>query len=157
MYGCYSASGRGNRISLADLFATPGLYENGICHGDLRPDFWYLSWESGAGGLCRTSWNAFCIFSGNQWMPVEQRTFAYGSKYLVACVTGSCESDAAEESNVYSDHAVRAVGYSDLWDFLFSGKDAWTDETCFINAYIRAGFCFEIKMNRNFTEEKLSG
>ena len=90
-------------------------------------------------------------------MTVEQRTFAYGSKYLVACVTGSCEPDAAEESNVYSDHAVCAVGYPDLWDFLFSGKDTWTDETCFINAYIRAGFCFEIKMNRNLTEEKLSG
>ena len=153
MYGCYSASGRGNRISLADLFATPGLYENGICHGDLRPDFWYLSWESGAGGLCRTSWNVFCIFSGNQWMPVEQRTIAYGSKYLVTCISGSCELDAAEKSNVHSDHAVCTDTHFGLWDSLFSGKGERTDKKGFVNAYIKAEFCFEIKMNRNLQKK----
>ncbi len=157
MYGCYSASGRGNRISLADLFATPGLYENGICHGDFRNDLWYLSWKSGTGSLCRNSWNGICIFSGNQRLSVEQRTFAYGGKYLVACISGSCELDAAEESDVYSDHAVCIDTYFGLWVSLFPGKGERTDKKGFVNAYIKAEFCFEIKMNRNYTKEKLSG
>ena len=133
MYGNYSSAGRGNRISLADLSATPGLYENGLCHGDFRNDLWYLSWESGTGSLCRNSWNGICIFSGNQRLSVEQRTFAYGGKYLVACISGSCELDAAEESDVYSDHIVCTDTYPALWDLLFPDKNAWTDKTCFIN------------------------
>ena len=133
MYGNYSSAGRGNRISLADLSATPGLYENGLCHGDFRNDLWYLSWESGTGSLCRNSWNGICIFSGNQWLSVEQRTFAYGGKYLVACISGSCELDAAEESDVYSDHIVCTDTYPALRDLLFPDKNAWTDKTCFIN------------------------
>ena len=142
MYGCYSASGRGNRISLADLFATPGLYENRICHGDLRNDLWYLSWKSGTGSLCRNSWNGICRFSGNQRLSVEQRTFAYGGKYLVACISGSCELDATEKSNVYSDHAVCIDTHFGLWVSLFPGKGERTDKTGFVNAYRTAEFCF---------------
>ena len=157
MYGCYSASGRGNRISLADLSAAQRLRENGSCYGNFRSDLWDLSRKSGAGGLCRYSRNDLCVFSGNQRLSVEQRTIAYGSKYLVACISGSCELDAAEESNVHSDHAVCTDTHFGLWDSLFSGKGERTDKKGFVNAYIKAEFCFEIKMNRNLTEEKLSG
>ena len=128
-----------------------------ICHGDLRNDLWYLSWKSGTGSLCRNSWNGICRFSGNQRLSVEQRTFAYGGKYLVACISGSCELDATKKSNVYSDHAVCIDTHFGLWVSLFPGKGERTDKKGFVNAYIKAEFCFEIKMNRNYTKEKLSG
>ena len=42
------------------------------------PDFWNLSWKSGTGCLCEPSWNSVCIYSGYQWMSVEQCAIAYG-------------------------------------------------------------------------------
>ena len=50
----------------------------GIYHGNLRNDLWYLSWKSGTGCLCEPSWNSVCIYSGYQWMSVEQCAIAYG-------------------------------------------------------------------------------
>lgn len=86
-------------------------------------------------------------------MSVGQRTIAYGSKYLVTCISGSCELDAAEKSNVHSDHAVCTDTHFGLWDSLFSGKGERTDKKGFVNAYIKAEFCFEIKMNRNLQKK----
>ena len=37
-----------------------------------------LSWKSGTGCLCEPSWNSVCIYSGYQWMSVEQCAVAYG-------------------------------------------------------------------------------
>ena len=153
MYGCYSASGRGNRISLADLSAAQRLRENGSCYGNFRSYLWDLSRKSGAGGLCRYSRNDLCVFSGNQRLSVGQRTIAYGSKYLVTCISGSCELDAAEKSNVHSDHAVCTDTHFGLWVSLFPGKGERTDKKGFVNAYIKAEFCFEIKMNRNLQKK----
>ena len=67
-----------NRFSLADLSETSGLYANGSSCCNFWPDFWNLSWKSGTGCLCEPSWNSVCIYSGYQWMSVEQCAIAYG-------------------------------------------------------------------------------
>ena len=135
MHGSDSSTGIGNCISLADLSAASRLYENGICHGDFGSDLWYLSWKSGTGGVCGASGYGICIFSGNQWLSVEQCTFAYGSKYLVAGISGSCELDAEEESDVYSDHTVCTDTHPGLRDSLFPVEDTWTDEKSSVNPF----------------------
>ena len=55
-----------------------GLYANGSSCCNFWPDFWNLSWKSGTGCLCEPSWNSVCIYSGYQWMSVEQCAIAYG-------------------------------------------------------------------------------
>ena len=78
IYGNHSTACRGNRFSLADLSETSGLYANGSSCCNFWPDFWNLSWKSGTGCLCEPSWNSVCIYSGYQWMSVEQCAIAYG-------------------------------------------------------------------------------
>lgn len=78
MYGNHSTACRRNRFSLADLSETSGLYANGSSCCNFWPDLWNLSWKSGTGCLCESSWNGVCIYFGYQWMSVEQCAIAYG-------------------------------------------------------------------------------
>jgi len=58
--------------------AAERLHAGSPCDGDFGDILWNLSWKSGTGCLCEPSWNSVCIYSGYQWMSVEQCAIAYG-------------------------------------------------------------------------------
>ena len=117
----------------------------GIYHGNLV--------QAVYAGILGMVFADFLEISGCLWSSV----LLHMGANLVACISGSCELDATKKSNVYSDHAVCIDTHFGLWVSLFPGKGERTDKKGFVNAYIKAEFCFEIKMNRNYTKEKLSG
>ncbi len=118
----------------------------GIYHGNLV--------QAVYAGILGMVFADFLEISGCLWSSV---LLHMGANIWSLVSPRSCELDATKKSNVYSDHAVCIDTHFGLWVSLFPGKGERTDKKGFVNAYIKAEFCFEIKMNRNYTKEKLSG